>query len=281
MALNPFINAQGRLRSGWWLAFFLLVLLALLAPLIVLASNSGAGVPIWQQALAVLAASIICQLLRRRPLQEMLGPFGGSWLAQAATGGAIGFALMAAPAAALAALGAVRFELAPLDAAALASAFWLFVGVAVTEELMFRGFAFQRLIDGLGLWPAQVIGASFFVLTHSDALKEIGALGLLAGLNIFIAALMFGFAFLRTRSLAMPIGIHLIANFTQGALLGFGVSGGDMQGWLRPALVGPDWLTGGAFGLEASVPGLICVSAVTVLLARYAGTNRKAAPLLQ
>lgn len=273
MALSPFTNARGKLRAGWWIAIFLLLLLVFLAPLIVLASTREQGVPIWQQALAVLAASVICQLLRRRPLGEMLGALDGRWLIGLAIGLAIGAALMAAPAIVLSALGAVTFQIGALDSAALTTLFALFVAVAITEELMFRGFVFQRLIDGLGVWPAQLIGGAFFLLTHSDALREAGALGLLGAINIFIASLMFGFAFVRTRSLAMPIGIHLAANFTQGALLGFGVSGDREQGWLTPQLHGPDWLTGGVFGLEASVPGLICVIAVTVALFRWRGLS--------
>ncbi len=64
----------------------------------------------------------------------------------------------------------------------------------------------------------------------------------------------------------MPIGIHFAANFVQGGVLGFGVSGNDEQGLLTPTLSGPDWLTGGAFGLEASVPGLLGVIAITLWL---------------
>jgi membrane protease YdiL (CAAX protease family) len=107
------------------------------------------------------------------------------------------------------------------------------------------------------------------VLTHSTALEGAGDIRYLAGLNIFIASLMFGFAFIKTKSLAMPIGIHFAANFVQGGVLGFGVSGNEEQGFLTPTLNGPDWLTGGAFGLEASVPGLICVIAITLWLWRW------------
>lgn len=273
MALKVFTNTQGRLRSGWWIAIFLLVLLAFLAPLIVLASMREQGVPLWQQAAALLAASILCQALRQRPFSEMLGALDLRWLSGLGIGLGLGFAVMAVPAALLAVFGAVTFKLNAPDAAALAGLFGVFVLVAVTEELMFRGFAFQRLLDGLGLWPAQLIGAFFFVLTHSDALRDAGMLGALGAINIFIASLMFGFAFVRTRSLAMPIGIHLAANFTQGALLGFGVSGNDMQGWLTPTAHGPDWLTGGAFGLEASVPGLICLIVLTAALMRWRGVQ--------
>lgn len=266
MVRGFFVNAHGRLRSGWWVAVFLLLLLACLAPLIALAGQRQQGVPVWQQALAVLVASVVCQLLRRRPIGELLGPLDRRWLRGLAAGATLGFALMAVPAAGLAALGVVTFEWNPPDSAALSSLAAVFVAVAVTEELMFRGFAFQRLIDGLGVWPAQVIGAGFFLLTHADALRDAGTVGVPGAVNIFVASLMFGFAYLRTHSLAMPIGLHVAANMTQGALLGFGVSGNGTQGWLAPVLNGPQWLTGGPFGLEASVPGLLSVVVLTAIL---------------
>jgi len=268
---HPFLNASRRLRSGWWVALFMAMLAALLLPLILLSAQSGGGVPIWQQALALLAASVVCQALRRRPMADLFGAFDARWLAQLALGGAIGAVLMLAPALILTMLGLVTWRVAPEGLASLGPALMLFAAVAITEELMFRGFVFQRFIDGLGAWPAQIIIAAFFVLTHSAALEEAGSLASIAGLNIFIASLMFGFAYLRTKSLAMPIGIHLMANFVQGGVLGFGVSGGAEQGLLTPSLTGPDWLTGGAFGLEASAPGLVCVSVATFALWLWRG----------
>lgn len=265
--INPFINANGRLRSGWWIVIFLVVLAAFLLPLIL--NSQGGGVPIWHQAFALLAASVLCQALRRRPMTELFGAFDWRWPAQLALGGAIGAAVMAIPALILTALGVVTWRMTPDGYAPLGPAFTLFVAVALVEELMYRGFVFQRFIDGLGAWPAQIIVGAFFVLTHSDALREAGALAPVAALNIFIASLMFGFAFLRTKSLALPIGIHFAANFVQGGVLGFGVSGNEEMGLLSPTLIGPDWLTGGAFGLEASAPGLICVIAATALLWRW------------
>jgi membrane protease YdiL (CAAX protease family) len=265
---NVLKNPAGKLRNGWWVAIFFVVLAALLFPLILL-SGQQAGVPLWAQALIILFATVICQALRRKPLAEVTGALNTAWLIQLALGLALGALLMLAPAFVLFATGAVRWTMSDQGAAALFPAATLMAAVAIAEELLFRGFIFQRFIDGLGQWWAQLIIGGLFVLTHSTALEGAGALGYLAGLNIFIASLMFGFAFIKTKSLAMPIGIHFAANFVQGGVLGFGVSGNDEQGLLTPTLTGPDWLTGAAFGLEASLPGLICVIAVTIALARW------------
>ena len=118
-----------------------------------------------------------------------------------------------------------------------------------------------------GTWPAQLVVAALFVLTHSDALRGLGPLAYLAGANIFLASILFGLAYVRTASLAMPIGLHLAANVMQGPVLGFGVSGHEGASLLVPVLSdAPDWLSGGTFGLEASVPGLVCVVALLLIL---------------
>jgi membrane protease YdiL (CAAX protease family) len=279
VAFNPLLNKSGRLRSGWWIVIFLAVLAALLLPLIFSARGSEAGVPLWQQALVIFLASVLCQTLRRKPLGDLFGPLDGRWLTHLTLGGVFGALLMLVPALALSALGCVRWDVAAGGLSALAPAFALFLAVAITEELLFRGFVFQRLIDGVGAWPAQLIVGFFFVLTHSAALQDAGPLALLAGVNIFLASIMFGLAYLRTRSLAAPIGVHLMANFVQGGVLGFGVSGDETWGVFAPVLTGPDWLTGGRFGLEASVPGLLCVVIAVVILWRWsgAGAGRRAA----
>jgi len=273
--INPFVKRGGRLRNGWWIALFFLVLAALLLPLLLLGRESGEPPPIWQQALVVIAASVICQALRRRPLSELTGRVSAATARDVFVGFGLGAALMLAPALLLAAIGAVRFAVSPNGALGVINVALVMAAVAVTEEFLFRGFLFQRLIDGLGPWPAQVLIAALFTLTHSDALAGAGALGYLAGANIFLASLAFGFAFIRTGGLAMPIAIHFAANVVQGGVLGFGVSGNDEHGWLAPTLTGPDWLTGGAFGLEASAPGVICVAALAFGLYRWRASSPK------
>ena len=270
MTLNPFINPRGKLRNGWWIALFFVVLTALLLPLILMSRASETGVPLWQQAAIVLAASLICQAARRKPISELLGAFDWNWPSQLAIGLAAGAALMAIPAAFLAAGNWVTWRVNADWTDAIGATLLTLAAAAAAEELLFRGFLFQRLIDGLGAWPAQLLIAALFTLTHSDALAEIGPLAYLAGANIFVASIMFGLAYLRTRSLALPIGLHFAANVTQGPILGFGVSGNDAAGLLTATPQdAPVWLTGGAFGLEASVPGFVCVVVVTGLLWRW------------
>lgn len=273
--MNPFLNSQRRLRNGWWVLIFFVVLASLLMPFVIVAQQAGIAVSVGLQAVVVAGASGVCQLLRRKPMSELIGALNWQWPRQLLLGCLLGVFLMLVPALFLRAFGWVTWQWNDAGLASFSSAIVLYIGVAVAEELVFRGFVFQRLIDGLGEWPAQLIVAAYFVLTHSAALSEAGGQRYLAGLNIFVASLVFGLAFIRTRSLAMPLGIHFAANLMQGAVLGFGVSGNEQAGLFRPVFGNaPDWLTGGAFGLEASVPGLVCIVATGFLLYRWKRPDR-------
>jgi membrane protease YdiL (CAAX protease family) len=167
---------------------------------------------------------------------------------------------MLVPALILWIFGWVHWQLNPAGFSTFLSVVLLFAGVALAEELLFRGFIFQRLIAGLGQLPAQLLMAGYFLLTHLNNRGMTGDVKVLTSINIFIASLVFGLAFIRTKSLAMPLGLHFMANLMQGGVLGFGVSGTDQAGLLKPVFSEvPAWLTGGQFGLEASVFGLVCV----------------------
>ncbi len=269
MSLNPILNAERKLRNGWWIAVFFLVLAAMLFPLLMLAKNNHTDLPLIQQAAVVILASLICQWLRKKPLSEMIGKPDRKWPLELAIGCVGGGLLMLLPAAALWTLGYVEWQMQTADLTLLLPVILTFIAVALAEEFLFRGFMFQRLMDGIGHWPAQLGMAAYFVLTHSATLQSAGQLKYLACANIFLASILFGLAFIRTKSLALPIGLHFAANTMQGALLGFGVSGNEQASLLQPILSGPDWFTGGAFGLEASVPGLVFVIFAIIVLLRW------------
>lgn len=267
MLINPFLNSQRQLRNGWWIFIFFLVLAALLIPTLIVARQRSMDVSIGLQVVIVMLTSSICQLLRRKPLAELLGKFNHRWIKELCWGGLVGSALMLVPAIFMRSLGWVDWQWNPAGFSTLPFTVLLFAEVAVAEELLFRGFIFQRLIDGLGQWPAQLILAGYFLLTHLNNPGMQGDVKVLASINIFIASLLFGLAFIRTKSLAMPLGLHFMANLMQGGMLGFGVSGTDQSGLLKPIFSEvPVRTTGGQFGLEASIPGLICVVIALLLL---------------
>ncbi len=273
---NVFLNPDRKLRNGWWVLLFLGVQAAVGASALFAArALRQSGVPaLWQHPLtflATLAATWICLALRREPLASVGFRLDRRWARDFAWGGLLGAGVILVAAALVWAVGGVRFVLDPArSGAALLSGLYLFLSVALFEETLFRGFLFQRLRDGLGVPATQTLLALFFAVAHWGNPGMQGATKVWATLDIALAAVFLGLAYLRTGSLALPVGIHLGWNWTQGNLLGFGVSGTtDQVGWLKPVFRGlPDWITGGAFGLEASAFGVLAVLAGIAFLAR-------------
>jgi membrane protease YdiL (CAAX protease family) len=190
-----------------------------------------------------------------------------TWLKELFTGLINGAALMILPVLLLSIFGYIRWEVNAFSFSIFWPGFSILLLAAIAEELLFRGFLFQRLIQAFGNWPAQLIVASLFLLTHVNNPNMTGILKTLACINIFIASIMFGIAYIKTASLAMPLGLHFMANFMQGPILGFGVSGDKDPSIFKPVFENvPIWLSGGDFGIEASILGLCFVILMTIYL---------------
>ena len=128
---------------------------------------------------------------------------------------------------------------------------------AAMEEVMFRGYILQELMSKFSTATSVSVSSVIFVALHAGGLVK-DEVGIVGAVNILLASVLMSVAYLRTRQLWLPIGIHAGWNFTQGPLLGISVSGNDLsEGWHAVALEGSKWVTGGQFGFEASLPGLV------------------------
>ena len=132
-----------------------------------------------------------------------------------------------------------------------------FVAVGFYEELLFRGYYLQNLKDGINPATAVLASSAAFGLAHLGNLNA----SLTSTLGIFAAGLFLAFAWLRTQSLWLPIGIHIGWNFLQGPVFGFEVSGNPTPSLVRHVVNGPELITGGAFGPEA---GLLVLPAMAL-----------------
>ncbi|WP_255682817.1 type II CAAX endopeptidase family protein [Dyella sp. 2HG41-7] len=142
----------------------------------------------------------------------------------------------------------------------------LIAGIAagIGEEIVTRGVLFRAVEEGLGTWWALAISAIFFGAAHifnpGATLWSSAAIAIEAGI---LLALVYHV----TRTLWACIGLHAAWNITQGAIFGIPVSGTTDKGWLVSSRTGPDWLSGGSFGAEASVVATcVCVAVSAVLL---------------
>ncbi len=274
-----FLNANRKLRNGWWILIFLaFIAITRFAYKPVTNGLRDLGLPKLSIELVpflfALLATWACTRLRKEPLSSVGFRLDRRWLKEMAMGTLTGMKMAVAVVAMVCAIGGVRFELDPArSVGTLLAGLFFFLAVALFEETLFRGFMFQRLVDGVGVWPAQILLATLFAVAHWGSPGMQGTTELVAFADIFLAAVMLGLAYLRTRSLALPVGLHLGWNWTEGHLLGFGVSGYGMPGWLHPIFQGKaEWLTGGAFGPESSIFSPLVTLLVIAWLWRWKGS---------
>ena len=127
----------------------------------------------------------------------------------------------------------------------------LFVGVL--EEVLCRGIVFRIAEKSVGTWAALIIVALLFGLAHAPG-SGVGfwsiSIAVVAGASLTAAYIM-------TRRLWLCIGIHVAWNYTLGSIFSVAVSGRQSRGLLTGKLIGPEWVTGGTYGLEASVLTLV------------------------
>lgn len=130
----------------------------------------------------------------------------------------------------------------------------LFLVVAVLEELIARGLLFRWLERRGGSWAALAGSSMVFGLGH---LPNPNA-SVVAGVAIAVeAGVLLGAAYLLTRTLWFPIGIHWAWNLFEGPVWGTPVSGLSFRGIIRARVDGPELWTGGAFGPEAGLAAML------------------------
>ena len=137
----------------------------------------------------------------------------------------------------------------------------------ILEEILFRGILFRWIEAFGGSWAALVVTSILFGLAHilNPAATWFSSFAIAVE-----AGVLLGGAYMLTRSLWMPIGLHAAWNFTQGFIFDVPVSGLDQQGLVEARLSGPELLSGGAFGLEASVIALVIATAAGLWLVMLA-----------
>jgi len=221
-------------------------------------------------------AATVCVTLALPALYALLvRAFEGRWPrelalraapAQLGLGAAIGFGLFSAVYAAYAVMGVAAWQ-GFNGFAGVMPLLLLSIAAGVGEELLFRGVLFRVLEESFGTLAALAVSAALFGLMHA------GNPGATAGSSVAIAieaGVMLAGAYAWSRNLWLPIGIHIAWNFTEGGIYGAAVSGETAQGIFDIALSpsAPAWVTGGAFGPEASLVAVaICLAAGAAFLA--------------
>ena len=141
--------------------------------------------------------------------------------------------------------------------------FMMFLAVAVGEEMIFRGVIFRWIDERWNTWVALLISAILFGWMHISNDNATWWSSLAIAVE---AGLLLGAAYKWSGSLWVPIGIHWAWNYTQGNIFGLAVSGSDAGETMLTTIVnGPDIITGGAFGPEASIISVILGTFFTIV----------------
>jgi membrane protease YdiL (CAAX protease family) len=272
MLKRVFLSADRRYRNGWKALFFLVTMLVALravgkaAHLVHLPKNE-----LLQESILAGVMFLISWIFVRAegvPFRSLGWKLDGRWGGDLLIGTLIGIGTIVLSALGAMSSGAVSLVRSGQGVTPMLSGALLFLVVALFEEGVFRGYLFQRLTRGAGFFISQIVMALFFALAHWGNPGMHGATLARATVDIGLAGVLLGFCWQRTQSLALPIGVHLGWNWAQGSLLGFGVSGTDPAGFFKPIFAAgkPEWLSGGAFGLEASLPDiLVCILAILAI----------------
>lgn len=201
--------------------------------------------------LLLLAYYFVIQKLGRYPRNDYRDPDALRRLGLGLAGGLLVFSAAVAVAALL---GVYRItgpgDLSGLLPALIASALF----PAVSEELVFRGILFRWIEEFGGSWAALLLTSAFFGAAHlmNPNASPIAAVGI-----AFEAGVMLGAAYMLTRSLWLPMGLHAAWNFAQGEIWDIPVSGTKVHGVVTAELSGDPLLTGNGFGLEASIIAIV------------------------
>ncbi|WP_199100746.1 type II CAAX endopeptidase family protein [Dyella sp. ASV21] len=226
----------------------------------VTADRRAFGILLMQLVPALGAYLVLVKAVERRPVREL------AWRDLPGRGGAgllLGAALFSAVVLVLWLAGSYHVTGTNPSVNWLPALLTTGLGAGIGEEIITRGVLYRIVEEGLGTWWALAISALFFGAAH---IFNPGAT-LWSSLAIAIeAGVLLALLYHVTRSLWTCVGLHAAWNVMQGTVYGIPVSGTAAHGWLVSERSGPDWLSGGVFGAEASVVALLICSTVSALL---------------
>ncbi len=286
-----FLNRVGRLRSGWRLGIFALLLylgfkltIALTETVFIFLLGSQAPSVLsgnWgfivQGFILLVPATLIgwaCgKFLEDLPPRALGWGFTRGWLKDLLFGSLIGVASLLVATMIATLPGGLKFTLnAPVMfetvGRTLLTSLPIFILAAAGEEAIFRGYPLQTMARSQLAWVAIIITSLIFSYGHLENPNVVPGFTFA---NTAIAGVWLAVAYLKTRNLWFPLGIHWAWNWTMGAVLGLPVSGIERltpEPLWRAVDLGPAWLTGGSYGIEGGAACTIALVASTLFIWR-------------
>ncbi len=284
-----FINDYGRLRSGWRLVLYVF---AFIAATFLIATAL--------QVAYLLLVNVVPQISRLRFLADLIYRFGllaaaliagylcvrifeglpwrslgltlhRGWFRDLVIGSAIGFGTLVVAVVIADVAGGLDFSvndvhIASVGRSMLGSATLLFVA-ALAEEAAFRGYPLQTLTRAKLVVLGVLLTSLPFGLVH---LSNPNVAAGFTFVNTSLAGVWLAVAYLRTRSLWLPLGVHWAWNWALGWFFGLPISGINLVSnpLLKASDTGPAWLTGGSYGIEGGLACTIALALFTLFLWR-------------
>lgn len=278
-----FINQEGQIRSGWRLLIWFAIVVAAHLAITYIGTHLGAGSPHafldprWLIATDILLiliptalATLVMMRIERRHLSDyyvhLRQLFGGLFWKGLAWGAASVALLIGL----IAAFGGYRITGLASHGSALVYGLLLWIAaslvIGVVEEFAFRAYMLRTLADGIGFWPAAAVLALCFGALHyftkpNERWEDFACTGLLA----FVLSITIR----RTSDLAFAIGWHAAFDFGNIYFFAGRNAGEFAEGRLfATAWPGPDWLTGGLLGPEASWMIFVVIAGLFLLVTK-------------
>jgi uncharacterized protein len=197
---------------------------------------------------------------QREPIRDMGLVFRAAWPREFGLGAALGWGMLVVSILPLVLSGGlvITFWAIPRQFGILLIDLLVLAVASLAEEVAFRGYPFQRLIDAMGPTLATIAFSFVFAALH---MFNPGASRASFMVTVFSSWLL-SVAYLRTRALWVSWGWHFAWNASMCLLFGLPVSGiTQFSPVIQSNTVGPVWMTGGDYGPEAST-----VTAIVLLI---------------
>jgi membrane protease YdiL (CAAX protease family) len=271
---------DGRLRAGWRILAFLAIFYGIALPLVfglreLLNFSKSSPLVI---VIIAMAATPAVYIARRWIDRKSFRSLGLQWNARAVADLLVGFFLsgfMAGTAftAMLMAgyIGNVEIAVTGWSAISLLAVPFLTMAlVGFWEELVFRGYILQNMAEGMGMKTAIIVSCVLYGLVHSANPNA----GLLSTAIIVLFGYLRIYGLLTTGQLWLSIGMHTGWNFFQATVFGFAASGHAEESTLiTHDAMAPNWLSGGAFGPEASIITVPVVLVALLIMRAWSGSS--------
>ena len=271
-----FVNlVENRFRAGWRILFQSVIAIVLIIVFSAIPSSFVSGTILGAVAI-LISIAVAAWLLDKRDIQSYGLSFNKVWFLECFKGILAGFIAISSIFVILFIFGSIEFAGFGWDRTlpdGFISPFLGYLGLMMVvgfyEEIWMRGYLLFNIRDGLtfqnfderkAMMVAIAITSIIFGLLHAGNPNA----SFISTFNIVLAGVMLALPVYFTGSLAIPIGLHASWNFFMGGFYGMPVSGTEFrESLIQSEIIGESMWTGGEFGPEAGVVGLLAMAGLS------------------